>query len=100
MESGETRNLSDYLGVLRRRWRLIALVTLLAGAAAFTLSQVRSKTYEASADLQFTNPSLQAGGIIGGGGSVDFFPANASGAGAARVTRADVLKDASRALGG
>jgi capsular exopolysaccharide synthesis family protein len=99
MESGETRNLSDYLAVLRRRWKLIAIIMLLAGGIAFGLSAVRSKTYEASTDLQFTDPGLQAGGLLGGG-SVDFFPQNEAGAGAARVTRSDVLKDASQALGG
>lgn len=100
MESAETRNLSDYLGVLRRRIRLIIFVTLLAGAIALALSLARHKTYEASTDLQFTDPGLQAPSLIGGGGSVNFFPQNVSGAGAAGVTRADVLSDASRALGG
>ena len=100
MESGETRNLSDYLGVLRRRWKLIFFVTVLAAAIAVVLSVVRSTTYEATANLQFIDPGLQANGLIGSGGTVDFFPANEAGAGAARVTREDVLKDASRALGG
>ncbi len=100
MESGETRNLSDYLSVLRRRWRQIALVTVLAGAVAFAVDHARSTTYEASTDLQFQDPGLQAPAVIGGGGNVDFFPQNVSGAGAARVTRADVLADASKALGG
>src|SRR5882757_8634750 len=100
MESGETRNLSDYLGVLRRRWKQILLVTVLAAGVAIALSLVRSKTYEASTSLQFTDPGLQAGSILGSGGTVDFFPQNEAGAGAARVTREDVLKDASRQLGG
>ena len=100
MESGETRNLSDYLSLLRRRWKQIALVTLLAGAVAFAVDQARSTTYEASTDLQFQDPGLQAPAVIGGGGNVDFFPQNVSGAGAARATRADVLADASKALGG
>jgi capsular exopolysaccharide synthesis family protein len=99
MESGETRNLSDYLAVLRRRWRLILFVTVLAGGIALGISAVRHKTYEASTDLQFTDPGLQAGGILGGG-TVDFFPQNEAGAGASRLTRQDVLNDASRALGG
>ena len=100
MESGQTRNLSDYLGVLRRRWKLIVFVTLLAGGIALALSAVRAKTYEASVDLQFTDPGLQAPSLIGGGGSVNFFPQNVAGAGAAGVTRNDVLRDASQALGG
>jgi capsular exopolysaccharide synthesis family protein len=99
MESGETRNLSDYLAVLRRRWKLITLITLLAGGIALALSLVRSPVYEASTDLQFNDPGLQSSGILGGG-SVDFFPQNEAGAGAARVKRADVLSDASQALGG
>jgi capsular exopolysaccharide synthesis family protein len=100
MESGETRNLSDYLGVFRRRIRLILLITLLAAGIALAISLVRSPVYEGSAALQFTDPSLQAGGLVGGGGVVDFYPQNEATAGAARVTRKDVLKDASRALGG
>jgi succinoglycan biosynthesis transport protein ExoP len=100
METGETRNLSDYLGVLRRRIRLILFVTLVAVGIAVALSLVRSKVYEASSNLQFIDPGLQAGSILGSGGTVDFFPQNEAGAGAARVTRQDVLKDASRALGG
>ena len=99
MESGETRNLSDYLGVLRRRIRLILFVALLAAGIALAFSLVRHKTYEASTDLQFTDPGLQAGGVLGGG-TVDFFPQNEAGAGAARLTRDDVVTDASRALGG
>jgi capsular exopolysaccharide synthesis family protein len=100
VESGETRNLSDYLGVLRRRFWLIAFVTLLAAGIALAFSLVRSPSYEASSDLQFKDPGQQAGGVLGTGGSVDYFPQNESGAGAARVTRADVLNDASSALGG
>jgi capsular exopolysaccharide synthesis family protein len=99
MESGETRNLSDYLGVLRRRIKLIVLLTLLAGGIALGISLVRSPTYEASTDLQFKDPGQQAGGLLGGG-SVDYFPQNQAGAGAARLTGPDVLADASGALGG
>jgi len=99
MESGETRNLSDYIAVLRRRWKLIVLVTILAGGIAFAVDQIRTASYEASTDLQFIDPGLQAGGVLGGG-TIDYFPQNSAAAGAARITRADVLRDASRALGG
>jgi capsular exopolysaccharide synthesis family protein len=99
MESGETRNLSDYLGVLRRRIRLIIFIVLLAGGVALALSLARSAVYEASTNLQFTDPGLQASGVLSAG-TVDFFPQNEAGAGAARVTREDVLRDASHALGG
>jgi capsular exopolysaccharide synthesis family protein len=100
MESGETRNLSDYVGVLRRRIRLIIFVTLLAAGIALAISLARSNVYDASTILQFTDPSTQAGGLIGGTGVIDPFPQNEAGAGAARVTRTDVLSDASQALGG
>jgi capsular exopolysaccharide synthesis family protein len=99
LESGETRNLRDYLGVLRRRIRLIVFITLLAGGIALAISLVRSPEYEASVALQFRDPGLQAGGVVTGG-TVDFFPANAAGAGAQSMTRQDVLQDASRSLGG
>jgi capsular exopolysaccharide synthesis family protein len=99
VESGETRNLSDYLGVLRRRVKLIVFITLLAGGIALAISLVRTPSYEASTNLQFTDPSQQAGGIVGGG-TVDYFPQNEAAAGAERLTRTDVLTDASNALGG
>jgi capsular exopolysaccharide synthesis family protein len=99
MESGETRNLSDYLGVLRRRIWLILFVTVLAAAAALAISYVRTPKYEATINLQFTDPGLQAGGVVGGASS-DFFPQSEAGAGAQRVTRDDVVRDASKELGG
>jgi capsular exopolysaccharide synthesis family protein len=99
MESGETRNLGDYLGVLRRRFKLILLITLLAGGIALAISLVRTPSYEATTNLQFTDPSQQAGGIVGGG-TVDYFPQNEAAAGAERMARTDVLTDASNALGG
>jgi capsular exopolysaccharide synthesis family protein len=99
MESGETRNLSDYLGVLRRRWKLIAVIVVLAGGISFAISQIRTPHYQASTDLQFQDPGQQANGLLGAG-SADYFPQNQAGAGAARLKRDDVLVDASRALGG
>jgi capsular exopolysaccharide synthesis family protein len=99
MESGETRNLSDYLSVLRRRIWLIAGITLLAAGIAVALSMVRSTVYEASTSLSFENPALQAGGVVGAG-TVDFFPQQAAAAGAETMTRPDVLKAATEDLGG
>jgi capsular exopolysaccharide synthesis family protein len=98
VESGETRNLSDYLDVLRRRIWLIVGITLLAAGIAVALSLVRSKVYEASTSLSFENPALQAGGVVGAG-SVDFFPQQAAAAGAETMTRPDVLKAATEDLG-
>ncbi|HEY7121231.1 MAG TPA: Wzz/FepE/Etk N-terminal domain-containing protein, partial [Solirubrobacterales bacterium] len=63
--------------MLRRRWRLIFLITVLAGGIALAVDLVRSPVYQASTDLQFTDPGLQAGGVLGGG-TVDFFPQNSA----------------------
>jgi capsular exopolysaccharide synthesis family protein len=99
MEPVETRTLSDYLGVLRRRFWLIAGITLLAGAIAVAISLVRSETYKATTTLSFEDPALQAGGVVGTG-SVDFFPQKSAAAGAEAMTRPDVLEEATIALGG
>lgn len=99
MESGETRTLSDYLGVLRRRIWLIAGIMLLAGAIAFGVDQLRPTTYEASTTLSFRDPGQQAAGVLGAG-SVDFFPQKSAAAGKEAMERDDVLKAASAGLGG
>jgi capsular exopolysaccharide synthesis family protein len=99
MESAETRNLSDYVRVLRRRIWLILGIALLAGGIAVALSLVRSEVYEASTTLSFEDPALQAGGLVGTG-SVDYFPQKSAAAGAEAMTRPDVLEEATVALGG
>jgi capsular exopolysaccharide synthesis family protein len=99
MEPAQTRNLSDYLRVLRRRIWLIAGITLLAGGIAVAVSLLRTPVYEASTTLTFEDPALQAGGVVGAG-SVDYFPQKAAAAGAEAMTRPDVLDEATVALGG
>jgi tyrosine-protein kinase len=99
MESGQTRNLSDYLGVLRRRIWLILGTMVLAAAAAIVFSLVRSTVYEAKVSMQWEDPGKQAS-VTTGFGIADFFPQSASAAGVKTLTREDVLKDASRELGG
>src|SRR5262245_37678420 len=99
MEPGETRNLSDYLGVLRRRIWLVVGITLIAGGIALAFSLVRTSVYEASTSLTFDDPAQQAGGVLGGS-SLNFFPQREAAAGGKIMTRPDVLKQASRDLGG
>jgi capsular exopolysaccharide synthesis family protein len=99
MESGETRNLNDYLGVLRRRILLIIGITLIAGAVALVIDLARSSVYEASTSLTFEDPAQQAGGVLGGG-SFNFFPQTEAAAGGETMTRPDVLGEASKSLGG
>ena len=43
----------DYLRAIRRRWRLVALVTLVVTAVSVTVSLLGEKQYDATADLLF-----------------------------------------------
>jgi capsular exopolysaccharide synthesis family protein len=52
------QGIGDVLRVMRRHWLLIALVALLFGAAALTLSQSQKDVFRADAALAFQNPSL------------------------------------------
>lgn len=65
------RTTSDYfdiermLAVLRRRWWVIALLTVLVAVATFAFSEHQQKKYTATASVVFENPQLnqQASGI-------------------------------------
>lgn len=57
-------DLRDYALVLRKRWRLIALCTLLAVAAALTATLVATPMYRASAQL-FVSTASSEGSISG-----------------------------------
>ena len=50
----ERTNLEQVLRVLRRRWKLIALCTVLVAAAAIAFSVVQQKKYTATSSLLFT----------------------------------------------
>jgi tyrosine-protein kinase len=58
-------NLEAVVAVLRRRWRVIILLTVLAGAASFVLSKQQRKQYTATASVVFQDPgvSQQASGV-------------------------------------
>jgi capsular exopolysaccharide synthesis family protein len=51
-------NLEGVLVVLRRRWWLIVLFTVLVGAASFVFSEHQVKQYTATASALFENPQL------------------------------------------
>ena len=60
-----------YLRAVRRHWRLVALVTLLAGVvAAFTVSRI-GQTYESSASILVTPIPQGTSGFVGVGTVVD-----------------------------
>ena len=52
-EPGQQLDLQVVLRALRRRWRLIALITVLAGGLALVVSLALPDRYKASADLLF-----------------------------------------------
>jgi succinoglycan biosynthesis transport protein ExoP len=55
-----TRQLADYLQVLRRRWKLVAAITLLVLGAALAVSLTSTKKYDATAKLLLqTNDRIQ-----------------------------------------
>jgi capsular exopolysaccharide synthesis family protein len=71
---GDSFLLADYLRTLRRRWKLILVLTLAVFGAALVSSFVLEKRYDASVDLLLREPEqinslLDPGG--GGGGSSD-----------------------------
>lgn len=57
-EQGQRRELSSVAKVLRRRWLLIALCTVLLPAAAVYFSHVQEKQYTARAGLLFRDPGF------------------------------------------
>jgi polysaccharide biosynthesis transport protein len=54
----EHSNLEEILRVVRHRWWIIALCTLIAGGAAVGFSLTQRKQYTASASLLFQNPGF------------------------------------------
>jgi succinoglycan biosynthesis transport protein ExoP len=62
-----TREHPSPFAVLRRRWRIIVLVTLLAGAAAAAFAYANRNSYESKAKLLFSQtigPELNAIGLL------------------------------------
>jgi non-specific protein-tyrosine kinase len=60
-----------YIGVLRRRYPIIILVTVLAVGVAFARSATATKIYESTSLVLVTDPGVQTALNEGGGSSVD-----------------------------
>ncbi len=50
-DPGDTVNLRDFLRVLRRRWRIVIALTVLATAAAVTVTALSTRIYQADAEV-------------------------------------------------
>ncbi len=92
-QSAETRSLRDYLRAINSRRRLVIVTTLVAIAAAIAFSVVQTPTYKVTATLNVDSGFNQ-------GQNQQTFAGSAGQEGAAVVTQPDVLKAASKALGG
>jgi succinoglycan biosynthesis transport protein ExoP len=57
-EPGRQADLERLLGVFRRRALLIGICCIVAGAAAFGISELQTKEYSATASLLFRNPGF------------------------------------------
>jgi receptor protein-tyrosine kinase len=68
-------DLERVLAVLRRRWWIIALLTVLVGVAAFIFSESQPRKYTANAAVLFSSSQLnqQASGLVSGGSSAAIF---------------------------
>src|SRR5436305_1593605 len=62
-------DLERVLAVLRRRWWVIVLLTVLVGLASFAFSKSQTKKYTATTQVLFSSDSLnqQASGLVGSG---------------------------------
>jgi capsular exopolysaccharide synthesis family protein len=90
-------SLRDYLRVLRERWALILLSTLLVGAAAFAYTATQEKTYEARSTL---SPRERAAdiGLIGSSGAPPASPQSLTAELAAKAERDTIAKRVEKAL--
>jgi succinoglycan biosynthesis transport protein ExoP len=92
-QSAETRSLRDYLRAINARRRLVIVVTLVAIAAAIVYSVAQTPVYKATATVNVDASFNQAQ-------NQQTFAGSAGQEGAAAVTQPDVLKAASKTLGG
>ncbi len=75
-KENEHLDLEGVLAVLRRRWWVIAALTLLVGVASFAFSESQPKKYTATASVLFQQSQLtqQASGLTSVGNSSAFDP--------------------------
>src|SRR4051794_39431590 len=91
-------SLADYLRVIRRYRLMIALIAVACAAIALGISLSQSKTYVATAQLNFQH-TLQNNALLGGNNVVSDVPANVrSAANAAIIARPDVTSRVGRQL--
>jgi tyrosine-protein kinase len=92
----ETRPLRDYLRVLRARRRLILVTTLVAAGAALVYSLAQPPVYKATSTISFNSQFFPPAQRPVSPGQPE---SPAAAAGLELVTREDVLRRVSRALG-
>ncbi|MDX1630967.1 MAG: polysaccharide biosynthesis tyrosine autokinase [Thermoanaerobaculia bacterium] len=63
-ESGSDFHLADYLDVLRRRWRLAAVIALLCLVGGLVHYFITPKMYQATTTIQIDRKSLSLGGSL------------------------------------
>lgn len=68
MRPAEQFELRDYLGILRRRWRTVVVVTFLTLGLALAYSLTRQPVYESSTDVLLQPSGSDLIGTPGGGG--------------------------------
>ena len=66
----DTQTTPDLLRIIQRRWPTVVLAVVLTALAAFALSQIQEKSYEATASLVFGDPGAVAG-LLGQDSSSD-----------------------------
>ena len=90
-------SLRDYLRVLRERWALIAVTTIVVGGAAFAYTATQEKTYESQATLTPRQRSADIG-LIGSSAGPPASPQALTAELAAMAERDSISKRVKRAL--
>ena len=90
-------SLRDYLRVLRERWVLIALSTLVVGGAAFAYTATQQKTYEAQSTLSPRQRSADIG-LIGSSAGPPVSPQSLTAELAARAERDSIAKQVQQSV--
>lgn len=98
-ESGSSAAVRAFLRMLRRRWPIVLVCALVAGAATYVVQSRKTPLYQATATLLFRDPGLSS---EFGGGSLfqpSSDPAREAATNLKLVTSADVAVATARALG-
>jgi non-specific protein-tyrosine kinase len=90
--------LQDYLRVVRRNWKIVALFTVALTGLGLGISLAQSPTYEATASVGYTEVQLQLGPLSGGQSSLTVAPQIRSAQIAQEVTSPQITRRAKRSL--